>query len=181
MNRIADAEQLKRIFVRLAHEIVERNENAEEIVVLGIRRRGALVAERIANNLESILGKRPPCSSLDVTKFRDDIPEELKAKAGETSVNFSVKEKHVILCDDVLFTGRTVRAAITAILTEIGRPKTIQLLVVADRGHRELPIRADFIGKNIPTSLKEKVAVRFLETDGDEGVFILKEGDLSPC
>lgn len=177
MNQIADGENIRRIFTRLAHEIVERNDASEDIVVIGIRRRGVQVAERIADNLEKIMGFRPQTGVLDVTLYRDDILDLKNESLLGTVINFDVTGKHVILCDDVLFTGRTVRAAISAILTDVGRPKTIQLLVVADRGHRELPIRADYIGKNIPTSLKEKVCVHFTETDGEDGIYILKKGE----
>lgn len=175
MKQIANGENVKRMLMRLAHEIVERND-ASDVVVIGIRRRGVQVAESIADNLEKILEKRPDTGIIDVTLYRDDILDIKNAEVLGTVINFDLNGRNVILCDDVLFTGRTVRSAISALL-DIGRPNKIQLLVVADRGHRELPIRADYIGKNIPTSLSEKVSVRFTETDGEDAIYILKEGE----
>lgn len=176
MKKIADGETLNRILSRLAHEIAERNRGAENIAVVGVRKRGVQVAKLICDKLEEIEGIRPDMGVLDVTLYRDDLIGLKKGAPLGTIIDFSLADRSVILCDDVLFTGRTVRAAISAIL-DIGRPKRIQLLSIVDRGHRELPIRADYIGKNIPTSLREKVFVRFRETDGFDGIYLLKEGE----
>jgi len=174
MKKLADGEKLDRTLTRLAHEIVEKND-AEEVALIGIRKRGVQVSARIAEKLDKILGRKTETGVVDVTLYRDDILKTSSSPLG-TVINFDINGKTVVLCDDVLFTGRTVRAAISALL-DFGRPREIQLLVVADRGHRELPFSADYVGKNIPAALTEKVSVRFKETDGEEGIFILKEGE----
>ncbi len=176
MKKIADGETLNRIFSRLAHEIAERNRGAENIAVVGVRKRGVQVAKLICDKLEKIEGVRPDMGILDATLYRDDLIGLKKGTPLGTIIDFDIADRSVVLCDDVLFTGRTVRAAISALL-DIGRPKCIQLLSIVDRGHRELPIRADYIGKNLPTSWKEKVFVRFRETDGFDGIYLLKEGE----
>ena len=169
---LMDAMSVERALLRISHEILERNKGTEDLVLLGIKTRGVPMAERIRTNIKRIEGKDVPCGSLDITLYRDDLTE-LSDGASVISSNFpcEVVNKNIILLDDVLFTGRTVRAAIEAILDK-GRPRTIQLAVLVDRGHRELPIRADFVGKNIPTSLKEMISVAFDETDGETGVYI---------
>jgi len=169
---LMDAMSVNRALLRISHEILERNKGTDDLVLLGIKTRGVPMAERIRENIRSIEGKEVPCGSLDITLYRDDLTE-LAPDAAVISSDFpcDIANKNVILLDDVLFTGRTVRAAIEAILDK-GRPKTIQLAVLVDRGHRELPIRADFVGKNIPTSLKETISVAFDETDGETGVYI---------
>ena len=159
-----------RALFRISHEILEKNKGTEDVVLLGILTRGLPMAKRIRDNIKKIEGVELPLGSLDITLYRDDLTEITDMpEAKLTEINFSLKDKHVILCDDVLFTGRTARAAIESIL-KIGRPKTIQLAVLVDRGHRELPIRADYVGKNIPTSLNELVSVKFVETDGENCV-----------
>ena len=159
-----------RALFRISHEIIEKNKGTDDLVLLGILTRGLPMATRIRDNIKKIEGVELPLGSLDITLYRDDLTEIVDLpEAKLTEINFSLKDKNVILCDDVLFTGRTARAAIESIL-KLGRPKTIQLAVLVDRGHRELPIRADFVGKNIPTSLNELVSVKFEETDGENCV-----------
>ncbi|MBO4472666.1 MAG: bifunctional pyr operon transcriptional regulator/uracil phosphoribosyltransferase PyrR [Clostridia bacterium] len=169
---LMDEAALTRALVRISHEILERNKGTEDLVLLGIKTRGVPMAERIRANIAQIEGREVPCGSLDITLYRDDL-SELAPSASVKSSDFpcDIVDKHVILVDDVLFTGRTARAAIEAILDR-GRPKTIQFAVLVDRGHRELPIRADYVGKNVPTSVKEVIAVAFPETDGETGVYL---------
>ena len=167
---LLDEAATKRAIVRISHEILERNKGAENVVLIGILTRGMPLAKRIGRNVESIEGKTLPTGYVDITLYRDDLSEITDMpKVKKTDVPFSVKDKDVVLCDDVLYTGRTARAAMEAVLA-LGRPKTIQLAVLVDRGHRELPIRADYVGKNIPTAQSEVIAVRFTETDGEECV-----------
>jgi len=169
---LMDEATMLRALVRISHEIIERNKGIEDIVLLGIKTRGVPMAERLRMNIAKIEGKEVPCGSLDITLYRDDLTEVApNASVKGSDFPCDIANKHVILVDDVLFTGRTARAAIEAILDK-GRPKTIQLAVLVDRGHRELPIRADYVGKNVPTSLKEMIAVAFPETDGETGVFL---------
>ena len=159
-----------RALFRISHEIIEKNKGTSDIVLIGIVTRGVCMANRIRDNIFKIEGVSLPCGFIDITLYRDDLTEIVDLpEAKLTEINFSLKDKNVILCDDVLFTGRTARAAIESIL-KLGRPKTIQLAVLVDRGHRELPIRADYVGKNIPTSLNELVSVKFVETDGENCV-----------
>ena len=157
---LMDEAVMLRVLVRISHEILEKNKGTEDLVLLGIKRRGVPMAERICENIRRIEGQAVPCGSLDITLYRDDLTE-LSPDASVVSSDFpcDIKNKNVILVDDVLFTGRTVRAAIEAILDK-GRPKTIQLAVLVDRGHRELPIRADYVGKNVPTSRSELISVK---------------------
>ena len=174
MKKILDAAALERALKRLSHEIEEKNDGLENVALIGIRTRGVIVAERIRRYIAESEGVTLPMGILDITLYRDDILS-CDAVVKGTRIDFETKGKTLVLCDDVLFTGRTVRAAISAVMARcstMGRAKKIQLLEVVDRGHRELPFRADFIGKNIPTSKKEKVFVRFTETDGEEGVFL---------
>ncbi len=172
--RVMDAEALRRAVVRMAHEVLERNRTAEPLVLLGIRTRGVPLAERLAAAIEAIEGTRPPTGVLDIARHRDDrtatgATADTLPRVPATPV--SVTGRHVVVVDDVLFTGRTVRAAMDALI-ELGRPATIQLAVLIDRGHRELPIRPDYVGKNVPTSSREHVAVRLLEIDGRDDVVI---------
>lgn len=159
-----------RALFRISNEIIERNKGTEDIVLIGILTRGVPMARIIKDNIKSIEGADIPFGYIDITLYRDDLSEITDMPiANKTDIDFNIKDKKVVLCDDVLFTGRTVRAAIEAVLS-LGRPKSIQLAVLVDRGHRELPIRADFVGKSIPTSLSEVVSVKFLETDGESNV-----------
>lgn len=174
--RVMDADALRRAVVRMAHEILERNKTAERLALVGIPTRGVPLAGRLAAAIEGIEGMRPPTGTLDVTHYRDDrAPEGRAAGPGPqvqaTALPFRVAGRHVVLVDDVLYTGRTVRAALDA-LVDLGRPASVQLAVLVDRGHRELPIRPDYVGKNVPTSMREHVAVRLLETDGRDEVVI---------
>lgn len=169
---VMDRQAMNRAINRIAHEILERNKGTEDLVLIGIQRRGVPLALRIAQKIKMVEGKAPPVGILDITLYRDDLSllDEHPIING-TEINFSLHAKKVILVDDVLFTGRTVRSAINAVL-DLGRPKIIQLGILIDRGHRELPIRADFVGKNVPTSKSEVINVRLEEVDGIDTVTI---------
>ncbi|MEN2984286.1 MAG: bifunctional pyr operon transcriptional regulator/uracil phosphoribosyltransferase PyrR [Dictyoglomaceae bacterium] len=170
--KILDKEGIRRSLKRIAHEIVEKNKGIDNIVLIGIRKRGVPLAYRLQKYLKEIEDKEVPVGSLDITLYRDDLNLRLEQpEVGKTEINFSIEGKDVILVDDVLYTGRTVRCALDAIV-DLGRPKTVQLAVLIDRGHRELPIRADYVGKNVPTSRKELIEVRLEETDGIDEVVI---------
>ncbi|TFG92069.1 MAG: bifunctional pyr operon transcriptional regulator/uracil phosphoribosyltransferase PyrR [Candidatus Atribacteria bacterium] len=167
--------EIKRTLVRIAHEIVEKNKGIVDLALVGIRTRGVFLAKRLAQEIFKIEKKEIPVGTLDITLYRDDL--SLVARQPlvlKTEIPFDVSQKKIVLVDDVLYTGRTVRAAMDAIV-DLGRPKVIQLAILIDRGHRELPIRADFIGKNIPTSKKEIVRVRLNEVDGEDKVEIVNE------
>lgn len=173
--QIMDEAALGRALMRISHEIAEKNNGVENIVLLGIRRRGEPIAERIRENILKIEGMAVPCSSIDISSYRDDLePVSPPHEKHKLELPFDVNDKDVILVDDVIYTGRSVRAAIEAIFS-CGRPKSIQLAVLIDRGHRELPIRADFIGKNIPTSRSEFVEVHLPEFDGETGVCLMSK------
>ncbi len=167
---IMDEIAKSRALFRISHEVLEKNKGADDIVLIGILTRGVPMAKTIRDNIKKIEGVELPFGYIDITLYRDDLTEITDMpKVSKTDIKFNVKDKKVILCDDVLFTGRTARAAIEAVLS-LGRPKSIQLAVLVDRGHRELPIRADYVGKSIPTSLNETVSVKFLEIDGEDSV-----------
>lgn len=169
---LLDDNAIRRSLVRISHEIIEKNKGVEEIVLIGIKRRGYPLAKRIAENIEKIEGVYVEVGYVDISLYRDDITEiEESVKLNSVDLGVEVKGKKVILVDDVLFTCRTVRAAIEAIIDR-GRPLSIQLAVLIDRGHKELPIRADYVGKNIPTSKTEIVAVEINEIDGNDSVKI---------
>jgi pyrimidine operon attenuation protein / uracil phosphoribosyltransferase len=173
-RRIFDADDLRRALTRIAHEIVERHEGTDGLVLVGMRTRGHPLAERLAGLIEEHEGVRLPVGSLDITFYRDDLTRLAHAPIVKRSdLGPDVTERTVVLVDDVLFTGRTIRAALDA-LTAHGRPRAVRLAVVIDRGHRELPIRPDFVGKNLPTSLDEVVHVRLVETDGTYEVVITR-------
>jgi len=169
---IMDSVALDRALRRIAHEIIEKNKGANNVALIGIHRRGVPIAWRIANYIEQFEGVRPKSGTLDITFYRDDLSllSDHPIIKG-TDIAFDVNKITVVLCDDVLYTGRTARAALDAIM-DIGRPSAIQLAVIVDRGHRELPIRADYVGKNIPTSKNEVVHVRVSEFDGVDNVAI---------
>jgi len=167
-SRILDEAALGRALMRITHEILEKNNGTDRLCLIGIRTRGVPLAMRIAENVRRIEGKEVPVGSLDITLYRDDLAlSEATPIVNGSDIPFSVEGMHVILVDDVLFTGRTVRAAIEA-LFRLGRPDAIRLAVIVDRGHRELPIRADYVGKNVPTSLSELISVKTRETDGED-------------
>jgi pyrimidine operon attenuation protein/uracil phosphoribosyltransferase len=174
---IVEADGLRRIVTRIAHEIVERNKGVDEIVLVGIRRRGVPLANRIAQKIREFEGSPPALGSLDITLYRDDLSTvSHQPVVGSTEIPVDIAGKVVVLVDDVLYTGRTVRAAMDALI-DFGRPRAIQLAVVIDRGHRELPIRADYVGKNVPTSKKEVIGVKLLEIDGVDSVVIKEMED----
>jgi len=176
--QLLDSAQIRRALTRISHEIVESNKGTERLLLAGIRTRGVPLAQRLAQMIEKIEGVRVPVGILDISLYRDDLSSVAEQPiVNHTSVPVDVAGKIVVLVDDVLFTGRTARAALDAVM-DLGRPARVQLAVLIDRGHRELPIRADYVGKNLPTSTREVVAVRLQETDGDERVLILEQQDL---
>jgi pyrimidine operon attenuation protein/uracil phosphoribosyltransferase len=175
-SRLLDADEIKRAVTRIAHEILERNRGAADVVLVGIAARGDDLARRLAADIGRIEGAEVPVGVLDITFYRDDIGMRAEApEVHETRVGFDITGKVVVLVDDVLFSGRTIRAAMDALM-DFGRPAAIQLAVLVDRGHRELPIRADFVGKNVPTRTDEDVRVALLETDGEDAVFMDRAG-----
>lgn len=166
---LLDSEGIRRALTRIAHEIVEKNKGVDNLVVVGIRTRGVPLAERLADLIEKIEKRKPPVGSLDITLYRDDLSSlSYQPIVRSTELPLDITGKIIVLVDDVLYTGRTIRAALDAVI-DMGRPKTIQLAVLVDRGHRELPIRADFVGKNVPTSSHETVSVQLTESDGGMG------------
>jgi pyrimidine operon attenuation protein/uracil phosphoribosyltransferase len=172
--KILDQEAIERTLTRIAHEIIEKNKGTQDLCLVGIRTRGVFLAERLSRYIEKIDGNIVPVGILDITLYRDDltlISEQPVVR--ETQINFDINNKRVILVDDVLFTGRTIRAALDELM-DFGRPKIIQLAVLIDRGHRELPVRADFVGKNIPTSQNETIEVRLQEQDQKDEVVIVE-------
>ena len=170
--KILDQDGVRRSLIRIAHEILERNNGVENLVLIGIRRRGAPLAQRLAEQIMAIEGSQIPVGILDITLYRDDLTTLAhQPLVRSTEIHFRVCGKKVVLVDDVIYTGRTIRAALDAII-DLGRPQVIQLAVLVDRGHRELPIRPDYVGKNIPTSGKESVLVQISEIDGNDGVII---------
>jgi pyrimidine operon attenuation protein/uracil phosphoribosyltransferase len=174
-NKILDKQTIDRTLMRIAHEILEKNKGSDDLCVVGIRTRGAVLAERIQKCIKAIEGREIPAGILDITLYRDDLTLiDTQPVVHETEIDFDISDKKVILVDDVLFTGRTIRAALNA-LNDFGRPANIQLAVLIDRGHRELPIRADFIGKNIPTALDENVQVILKETDNKEDEVVIEK------
>jgi len=171
MRSVMTGSDMARALRRVAHEIVERNRGIEQVVIVGIRTRGGPLADRLATLLEEIEGVAIPSGILDIGMYRDDIDRRPRTALGPTEVPVNIDGRTVVLVDDVLYTGRTIRAALDA-LADLGRAAVVQLAVVVDRGHRELPIRADFVGKNLTTALSEHVTVRVVEVDGEDGVWI---------
>lgn len=171
---VLDDAAIRRALTRISHEIIEKNKGVEEVVLVGIKTRGVPIAERLRSKIESIEGESLPGGELDITLYRDDLSKkgnQADPDVKETNITEDITNKKVILVDDVLYTGRTVRAAMDALMDH-GRPSQIQLAVLVDRGHRELPIRADYVGKNVPTSLNEVVTVSLSETDAADEVYI---------
>lgn len=169
---VMDADAVGRALTRIAHEILEANRGAADIALVGIVTRGAIVAQELASRIRSIEGTEVPVGSLDISFYRDDHATRLNPQVHRTDIPFSVADKTIVLVDDVLFTGRTIRAALDAVM-DFGRPRSIQLAVVVDRGHRELPIRADYVGKNVPSARGERVKLSLAPLDPETGVFIL--------
>lgn len=176
---ILDEKAMMRSITRLAHEIIEKNKGVESIVLVGIYSRGVPLARLLAEHILEIEGIDVPVGSIDISLYRDDLTRlNENAHVSNTDIGFSINNKHVVLVDDVIYTGRTVRAAMDALM-DIGRPKTIQLAVLVDRGHRELPIRPDYVGKNVPTSKKEmiKVSVKGFDAQNEVKIYHLEQGD----
>jgi pyrimidine operon attenuation protein/uracil phosphoribosyltransferase len=177
MPVVMDADRIARTLTRIAHEIVERNRGVEDLALVGVRTRGVHLARRLARNLKEITGDDVPTGALDITLYRDDLmrhavgPQPLVRR---TEIPFSIDDRKILLVDDVLYTGRTTRAALDALI-DFGRPRGIQLIVLVDRGHRELPIKADYVGKNLPTAPDESVQVRLQESDSRDEV-VLEQG-----
>jgi pyrimidine operon attenuation protein/uracil phosphoribosyltransferase len=174
MPVVMDADRISRALTRIAHEIVERNRGVADVALVGVRSRGVPIARRLARALTEITGDEVPTGALDITLYRDDLMGHAAGTqpiVRRTEIPFSIDNRTIILADDVLYTGRTTRAALDALI-DFGRPRAIQLIVLVDRGHRELPIKADYVGKNVPTSRKQKVHVRLQETDQVDEVTI---------
>ncbi len=175
---LMDDKAIERALIRISHEIVEKNKGVNDLVLVGIKRRGVPLAKRIQAYILDFEGVTLPVSSVDITLYRDDLEEDYdKPHIKNAKIDVNIKDQKVILVDDVLYTGRTVRAALDAV-TSNGRPKSIQLAVLIDRGHRELPIRADYVGKNVPTSKEELIKVMLLEVDGKNAVDLFKKEGL---
>lgn len=172
-STILNAQAIHRVLTRIAHEIVERNDNANSIVVVGVQRGGIHLAERLGGLLKTIWGHPVPVGKLDVSMHRDDLDQHRAPNIQPTVMPFDINGKTVVLVDDVLYSGRTTRAALDA-LNDFGRPRRIQLAVLVDRGHRELPIKPDFVGKNVPTAANERIDVQLKETGGEDAVYLEK-------
>ena len=174
---IMTSEDIRRTLARVAHEIMERNKSTEHLILVGLHTRGVPLAKRLAANIEDFEQSKLPIGSLDISPYRDDLSSiELKPIVQRTDIPDNTDGKSIVLVDDVLYTGRSIRAAMDALI-DLGRPQSIQLAVLIDRGHREMPIRADYVGKNIPTSKHEDIQVRLVETDGMDEVVIISEND----
>ena len=176
--KLADADGVRRTLTRLAHEIIERNKGLGNLALVGMQTRGVHIADRLKTLIREIEGGDVPSGLLDVTLYRDDFRLKFKQPQVQvTQIDFDIDEKNIILVDDVIYTGRTIRAALDALM-DLGRPARIQLAVLVDRGHRELPVKPDFVGKNVPTSLGEEVRVRMMESDGEDAILLVEREDL---
>jgi len=173
-KQLLGADDIRRAVARLAHEVVERNAGVGDLVIVGLRTRGIPLAKRLQAQISQFEHATVPLGELDVTLYRDDVHQRVPRMLSPTSIPVDIEDKTVILVDDVLYTGRTIRAALDALI-DLGRPRAIQLVCLVDRGHRELPIRPDYVGKNVPTSRHEKVAVRLEEVDGVDEVLLIQE------
>lgn len=173
-SKVIDAEGFSRIISRISHEILEKNKGSKDLVLMGMRTRGEFLARRIQQKIMEIEKIEIPLSVLDVTLYRDDFRTRMKQpEVSVSNITTDISEKNIILIDDVLYTGRTVRSALNAIM-DFGRPSTIQLVVLVDRGHKELPVKADYVGKNIPTSLNEEIKVKMTEVDGEDAIYLVE-------
>ena len=175
-RQIMNGEDIRRALTRVSHEILERNRGIEGLVLVGIQTRGVFLAHRLADNIAGFEGSPVPMAELDISLHRDDLGQRGRQVIKRTNIPVDIQDRHVVLVDDVLFTGRTIRAAMDA-LNDFGRPRQITLAILLDRGHRQLPIRADYVGKNVPTSPREQVKVRLSEFDGVDEVAILRQED----
>ena len=179
MPVVMDADRIGRTLTRIAHEVVERNKGVGDLAIVGVRTRGVDIARRLAASLREITGEDVPTGSLDITLYRDDPMRQAvgpQPLVRLTEIPFSIDDRKILLVDDVLYTGRTVRAALDALI-DFGRPRSIQLVVLVDRGHRELPVKADYVGKNLPTAFEDSVQVRLRESDGIDEVLVHQERD----
>jgi pyrimidine operon attenuation protein / uracil phosphoribosyltransferase len=173
-SKLVDTEGFERIITRISHEILEKNKGSKDLVLIGMRTRGEFLAKRVHAKIKSIDNENIPFGVLDVTLYRDDFRTRLKQPdVSVSNITFDINEKNVVLVDDVLYTGRTVRSALNALM-DFGRPSSIQLCILVDRGHRELPIRADYVGKNIPTSNDEEIKVKMSEIDGEDAIYLVE-------
>ncbi len=175
-RQVMNQEDVRRALARVAHEILERNRGTEGLVLVGIYTRGVPLANRLAGNIAGFEGSDVPVAALDISLYRDDLQDRTRPLVRPTDMPVAIHDKKVVLVDDVLYTGRTIRAALDA-LNDFGRPKQVQLATLLDRGHRELPIRPDYVGQNIPTALDEQVKVRLRETDGIDEVALIRRGE----
>jgi pyrimidine operon attenuation protein/uracil phosphoribosyltransferase len=175
-RQIMNDQDIRRALARVAHEILEKNRGAEGLVIVGVYTRGVLLGQRLARNLLEFEGSEVPLAALDINLYRDDLRGRMRPIVRPTSIPVDIHDKRVVLVDDVLFTGRTIRAAMDA-LNDFGRPQQVQLAILLDRGHKELPIRADYVGQNVPTAPDEQVKVRLVETDGVDEVTIVRVED----
>ena len=174
-TKVLDKESIDKALERIAHEILEKTKSIEGLAIVGIKHRGALLGERLADKIKKISGSRPSVGALDITLYRDDLTQASEQPVVHaTEIDFDISDKKIILVDDVLYTGRTIRCALDALI-DFGRPSQIQLAVLVDRGHRELPIRADYVGKNVPTSSQEVVEVRLVESEGKDEVVLCEK------
>ena len=168
-------EQIRRALIRISHEILEKNQGVDDMMLVGVHTRGVPIAKRVQTIIQGFEGQNVPVGALDFRFYRDDLKDTQSIGESQTLIPFDITDKNIVLVDDVLFTGRSIRAAMEALI-DIGRPKSIQLAVLVDRGHRQLPLRADYVGKNIPTSLKERVDVLLSEIDGYDSVVLKESG-----
>lgn len=177
LKQVFTKEEIERAVTRISHEIIENNKGVKNLAIVGIRTRGYVLAERIAKVIDNLYGTKLDVGALDITFYRDDLSVVAEQPViHNTEIEFDIENKNIVLVDDVLYTGRTIRCALDALI-DFGRPGTIQLAVLIDRGHRELPIRADYVGKNIPTSQEELVQVKLQEIDSEDNVAIISKGE----
>lgn len=176
-KQLLGADEIRRAIARLAHEVVERNEGVESVVLVGLRTRGIPLARRLQERIREFEQAKVPLGELDITLYRDDVHQRAPRALSPTYLPVDIEDKTVVLVDDVLYTGRTIRAALDALI-DLGRPRAIQLVCLVDRGHRELPIRPDYVGKNVPTSRHEKVAVHLEEIDGVDEVVLIQAAEV---